>query len=93
MQTETTAVNIKTSLYNDAMLYAKKRNTSVDRMIEDIIISALQSSSIQKERVEYTQEQQRRLALVDQLAGVFSDCQTEDWKKDKEEYMAEKYGK
>lgn len=45
-----------------------------------------------KEEEELTPEQKRRLALVDRLCGAFSACQTVDWKKDKEEYMLEKYG-
>ncbi|MBP5339463.1 MAG: hypothetical protein J6Z14_09245 [Prevotella sp.] len=45
-----------------------------------------------KKREELTPEQKRRLALVDKYAGAFSACQTDDWKKDKEEYMLEKYG-
>ena len=39
-----------------------------------------------------TDEQKRRLAIVEKYAGVFSACQTDDWKKDKEEYLLEKYG-
>ena len=45
-----------------------------------------------KEEEELPPEQKRRLALVDRLCGAFSACQTVDWKKDKEEYMLEKYG-
>ena len=45
-----------------------------------------------KEEEELTSEQKRRLAFVDELCGAFSACQTVDWKKDKEEYMLEKYG-
>ena len=41
---------------------------------------------------ELTPEQKRRLAIVEKYAGAFSACQTVDWKKDKEEYMSEKYG-
>ena len=46
----------------------------------------------EKEEEELTSEQKRRLKLVDELCGAFSACQTVDWKKDKEEYMLEKYG-
>lgn len=45
-----------------------------------------------KEEEKLTPEQERRLALVDELCGAFSACQTVDWKKDKEEYLIEKYG-
>ncbi|MBO7139817.1 MAG: hypothetical protein J6W19_04475 [Prevotella sp.] len=45
-----------------------------------------------KEKEELTSEQKRRLTLVENLCGAFSACQTVDWKKDKEEYMLEKYG-
>ncbi|MBQ9355885.1 MAG: hypothetical protein IJT98_01125 [Prevotella sp.] len=37
----TTAVNINTQLYNQVYQYAKKHNTSVDRMVESFIISTL----------------------------------------------------
>ena len=36
-------------------------------------------------------DQKRRLALVEKYAGVFSACQTVDWKKDKEAFLSEKY--
>jgi len=45
-----------------------------------------------KPKRELTPEQQRRVALVEKYCGAFSACQTEDWKKDKEEYLLEKYG-
>ena len=45
-----------------------------------------------KEEEKLTPEQERRLALIDELCGAFSACQTVDWKKDKEEYLIEKYG-
>ena len=41
---------------------------------------------------ELTPEQKRRVSLVEKYRGAFSSCQTEDWKKDKEEYLLEKYG-
>ena len=47
---------------------------------------------IEKEGEKLTPEQKRRLAIVEKYAGAFSACQTVDWKKDKEEYMLEKYG-
>lgn len=46
----------------------------------------------QEPKRELTPEQQRRVALVDKYCGAFSACQTEDWKKEKEEYLLEKYG-
>ncbi|MBR2238206.1 MAG: hypothetical protein IJ887_10095 [Prevotella sp.] len=46
----------------------------------------------EKKEENLTPEQKRRLALVDELCGAFSACQTVDWKKDKEEYLIEKYG-
>ena len=46
----------------------------------------------EKKEENLTPEQKRRLALVDELCGAFSSCQTVDWKKDKEEYLIEKYG-
>ena len=45
-----------------------------------------------KEDDYLTPDQKRRLALVQKYAGAFSACQTVDWKKDKEEYLIEKYG-
>ena len=41
---------------------------------------------------ELTPDQKRRMELVDRLCGAFSRCQTVDWKKDKEDYLMEKYG-
>ena len=49
-------------------------------------------TALEKKEEKLTPEQERRLALVDKLCGAFSACQTVDWKKDKEEYMLEKYG-
>lgn len=40
-----------------------------------------------------TADQKRRVALVEELCGAFSACQTVDWKQDKEDYLLEKYGK
>lgn len=45
-----------------------------------------------KQKRELTPEQERRVALVEKYRGAFALCQTEDWKKDKEEYLIEKYG-
>lgn len=39
-----------------------------------------------------TMDQKRRVALVEELCGAFSACQTDDWKQEKAEYLLEKYG-
>ena len=39
-----------------------------------------------------TDEQRQRVQEVEELCGAFSACQTKDWKKDKGEYLLEKYG-
>ena len=44
-------------------------------------------------KVELTTEQKRRLDLVDELCGAFSASQTGDWRKDKEDFLFEKYGR
>lgn len=36
--------------------------------------------------------QQSRMAKVRKYAGAFAACQTEDWKKEKETYLQDKYG-
>ena len=46
----------------------------------------------EKKEENLTPEQKRRLEIVKKYAGAFSACQTVDWKKDKEEYLIEKYG-
>lgn len=46
----------------------------------------------EKKEENLTPDQKRRLEIVKKYAGAFSACQTVDWKKDKEEYLIEKYG-
>ena len=41
---------------------------------------------------DYSPEVQRRMEIVKKYAGAFSACQIVDWKKEKEEYLREKYG-
>lgn len=41
---------------------------------------------------ELTREQNRRVALVEKYCGAFTACQSENWKKEKEIYLQEKYG-
>lgn len=50
------------------------------------------TTNVPAKQPELTEEQKRRLALVDELCGAFSACQTEDWKQEKEEFLFEKYG-
>ena len=45
-----------------------------------------------KKNEDYSPEIQRRMEIVKKYAGAFSACQTVDWKKEKEEYLREKYG-
>ena len=47
---------------------------------------------IRQEEKGYSPEIKSRMAEVEELYGAFSACQTVDWKKDKEEYLLEKYG-
>ncbi len=86
-----TAVHIDTQLYNIFAEYARRENTSVDKMLERLIMT-LPQMQVAFKKEELTPEQERRMALVDELAGAFSACQTIDWKKEKEEYLEEKYG-
>lgn len=46
-----------------------------------------------KKEEEYSPEIKQRMETVRELAGAFSACQTMDWKKDKEEFLLEKYGR
>ena len=50
-------------------------------------------TNVPTKKINLTEEQERRVALVEELCGAFSACQTVDWKQDKEEYLLEKYGK
>ena len=45
-----------------------------------------------KKEEDYSPEIQRRMEIVKKYAGAFSACQTVDWKKEKEDYLREKYG-
>lgn len=60
--------------------------------MKNIWLYVMRVPAAKKEEQKLTGDQQRRLKLVKELAGAFSACQTEDWKKDKEEYLMEKYG-
>ena len=51
------------------------------------------TSNVPTKKSGMTADQKRRVALVEELCGAFSACQTVDWKQDKEEYLLEKYGK
>ena len=57
-----------------------------------LFLSANVPTKKEEKEEELTSEQKRRLAIVEKFAGAFSACQTVDWKKDKEEYMLEKFG-
>ena len=51
------------------------------------------TSNVPVKQTKMTADQKRRVALVEELCGAFSACQTDDWKQEKEEYLLEKYGK
>ena len=45
--TNTTPINVNTELYNKAQQYAKEHNTSVDKMMENYILTILMQTAIQ----------------------------------------------
>ena len=51
------------------------------------------TSNVPVKQTKMTADQKRRVALVEELCGAFSACQTDDWKQEKEEHLLEKYGK
>ena len=51
------------------------------------------TTNVPNKKSNTTTEQERRIALVEELCGAFSVCQTADWKQEKEEYLLGKYGK
>jgi len=85
-----TALNIKKSAVN----LINQIDDSDTKLLEKVWMFL--STNIQPpkstEKKELTASQKYRLAEVEELCGAFSACQTEDWKKDKEEYLLEKYG-
>ena len=68
------------------------KDTALLQKVYVFLTSNVTPKAEKKEAEELTPDQKRRLALVEKLCGAFSACQTVDWKKDKEEYMLEKYG-
>ena len=44
--TGTTAINISTTLYNQAADYARQHNTSVDKMMESILMALLMQTAV-----------------------------------------------
>ena len=77
----------------------KQSSVSLINQIDDNDTALLEkvwlflTTNVPIKRPELTADEQRRVALVDELCGAFSACQTVDWKQDKEEYLREKYGK
>jgi hypothetical protein len=65
---------------------------SSEEKVKDMWLYVRQIVRPTKKEEELTSDQKRRLELVDKLCGAFSACQTVDWKKEKEEYLLEKYG-
>ena len=77
----------------------KQSSVSLINQIDDNDTALLEkvwlflTTNVPTKRPELTADEQRRVALVNELCGAFSTCQTVDWKQDKEEYLREKYGR
>ena len=77
---------------NDMVHMINQMDDSSEEKVKDMWLYVRQTVKPAKKDEELTADQKRRLELVDKLCGAFSVCQTVDWKKDKEEYLLEKYG-
>lgn len=78
---------------NDMVHLINQMDDSSEEKVKDMWIYVRTIAKPKKKDEEYSPEIQRRLELVEKLCGAFSACQTVDWKKDKEEYLLEKYGR
>ena len=82
---------------NDMVHMINQMDESSEEKVKDMwlyvrqIVKPAEEEEEEEEEV-LTPDQKRRLKLVDKLCGAFSACQTVDFKKDKEEYLLEKYG-
>ena len=79
---------------NDMVHLINQMDDSSEEKVKDMWLYVRQIVRPEKkEEKEYSPEVKRRMELVKKYAGAFSACQTVDWKKDKEEYLVEKYGR
>lgn len=76
---------------NDMVHLINQMDDSSEEKVKDMWLYVRQVAKPAKK--EYSPEIKRRMAEVEELCGAFSACQTVDWKKDKEEYLQEKYGR
>jgi hypothetical protein len=77
---------------NDMVHMINQMDESSEEKVKDMWLYVKQIVKPTEKEEVLTPDQKRRLELVDKLCGAFSACQTVDFKKDKEEYMLEKYG-
>ena len=78
---------------NDMVHMINQMDDSSEEKVKDMWLFVRQIVKPTEKEEELTPDQKRRLELVEKYAGAFSACQTVDWKKDKEEYLLEKYGR
>ena len=83
-----TAINMKQSSV-DLINQIDERDTE---LLEKVFLFLTANVHQQKER-QFTANQKRRLSIVERYAGAFSAAKDKDWKKEKEEYLLDKYGK
>jgi hypothetical protein len=79
---------------NDMVHMINQMDESSEEKVKDmwLYVRQIVKPAEEEEEEVLTPDQKRRLKLVDKLCGAFSACQTVDFKKDKEEYLLEKYG-
>ena len=79
---------------NDMVHMINQMDDSSEEKVKDmwLYVRQIVKPAEEEEEEVLTPDQKRRLKLVDKLCGAFSACQTVDFKKDKEEYLLEKYG-
>lgn len=77
----------------DMVHLINQMDDSSEQHVKDMWIYVRTTAKPKEKDKEYSPEIQRKLELVRKYAGAFSACQTVDWKKDKEEYLEEKYGR
>ena len=78
---------------NDMVHLITQMDDSSEQQVKSMWLYVRQIVKPAKKEETLTPDQKRRLELVNKFAGAFSACQTVDWKKDKEEYLVEKYGR
>lgn len=86
-----TAMTVR-EMKNDMVHMINQMDDSSEEKVKDMWLYVRQIVKPAESKEVLTPDQKRRLELVDKLCGAFSACQTVDFKKDKEEYLLEKYG-